>query len=170
MQGIHRSLVNSSHKSQWRRALMFSLICTWTNGWANSWDAGDLRCHCTHYNITVMLMASNSVRAVQGDCEIIWYPVARCHCRMIDVLFSHWADDREMMDSFTWGWVSLHVWQTFSHNAKYIDGLDFGVNSPSVSYWYISYDEDYSYPKIWNVARLSDILINYFVWHHKGWH
>ena len=30
--GIHRSPVNSPHKSQWRGALMFSLICAWING------------------------------------------------------------------------------------------------------------------------------------------
>ena len=30
--GIHRSPANSSHKGQWRGALMFTLICTWTNG------------------------------------------------------------------------------------------------------------------------------------------
>ena len=29
VQGIHRWLVNSLHKGQWCRALMFSLICTW---------------------------------------------------------------------------------------------------------------------------------------------
>ena len=43
MRGIHRSPVNSPHKGQWRRALMFSLICAWTNGWPNNRDAGDLR-------------------------------------------------------------------------------------------------------------------------------
>ena len=36
--GNHRSQMNSSHKGQWRRALMFSLICSWINGWVNkSW-------------------------------------------------------------------------------------------------------------------------------------
>ena len=29
---VHRSLVNSSHKGQWRAALIFSLICAWMNG------------------------------------------------------------------------------------------------------------------------------------------
>ena len=37
------------------RALKFSLICASTNGWANNGDAGDLRCHHAHYDITVML-------------------------------------------------------------------------------------------------------------------
>ena len=54
VRGIHWSLVNSPHKGRWCGALMFSLICAWTNGWVNSWDAGDLRCHCTHYDVTVM--------------------------------------------------------------------------------------------------------------------
>ena len=36
VQGIHRSRVNSPHKGQWRGALMFSLICTWINGWVNN--------------------------------------------------------------------------------------------------------------------------------------
>ena len=29
---IHRSQVDSPHKGQWRRALMLSLSCAWTNG------------------------------------------------------------------------------------------------------------------------------------------
>ena len=32
-------------KGQWRGVLMFSLICAWTNGWANNQDGGDLRRH-----------------------------------------------------------------------------------------------------------------------------
>ena len=34
--------------------LIFSLICAWTNGSANNWDASDLKCHRANYNITVM--------------------------------------------------------------------------------------------------------------------
>ena len=41
LRGIHRSPVYSPRKGQWRGALMFSLICVWTNNWANIWDAGD---------------------------------------------------------------------------------------------------------------------------------
>ena len=50
MRGIHRSPVNSPHKGQWRRALMFSLIC----GWADNRDAGDLWRHRVHYDVIVM--------------------------------------------------------------------------------------------------------------------
>ena len=52
--GIHRSLVNSPHKGQWRGALIFSLICTWINGWVNNRKAGNLRCHHAHYDVTVL--------------------------------------------------------------------------------------------------------------------
>ena len=49
--GIHRSPVNSSHKGQWRGALMFSLICAWINGWVNNREAGDLRRNRGHYDV-----------------------------------------------------------------------------------------------------------------------
>ena len=52
--GNHRSPVNSPHKGQWRGALMFSLIYAWINGWVNNHETGDLRCHHTHYDVTVM--------------------------------------------------------------------------------------------------------------------
>ena len=43
------------HKGQLRGALMFSLICAWTNGRANNRDAGDLRHHCAHYEVTAIV-------------------------------------------------------------------------------------------------------------------
>ena len=55
VRGIHWSPVNSPHKGQWRGALMFSLICTWINGWVNNGEAGDLRCHQAHYYAIVMI-------------------------------------------------------------------------------------------------------------------
>ena len=59
--GIHRSPLNSPDKDQWSGALMFSLMCAWTNGWVNDCDIDDLRCHCTHYDITVMLSIYSSL-------------------------------------------------------------------------------------------------------------
>ena len=54
---VNRSLVNSTHKCQWCGALIFSLI-TWTNGWVNNRDAGDLRRHRTPYDVTVMITST----------------------------------------------------------------------------------------------------------------
>ena len=36
------------------RDLIFSLIRAWTSGWENNRDAGDLKRHWPHYDITVM--------------------------------------------------------------------------------------------------------------------
>ena len=60
--GNHQSLVNSPHKGQWRRALMVFFICTWINSWVDNREAGDLRCHHTHYDVIVMLLVSDSWR------------------------------------------------------------------------------------------------------------
>ena len=54
VRGILRSPVNSPHKGQWRRALMFTLICARINGWVNNRDPGDLRCYRPHYDVIVM--------------------------------------------------------------------------------------------------------------------
>ena len=54
VRGIHRSLVNSPYKGQWRGALMFSLIGVWRNGWANNGDAGDSSPFRPHYDVIVM--------------------------------------------------------------------------------------------------------------------
>ena len=55
VQGIHQWTVSSPYKGQWRRALIFSLICAWINGWVNNSEAVDLRHHRLHYDITVMV-------------------------------------------------------------------------------------------------------------------
>ena len=58
VRGIHRYPVNSLHKGQWRRALMFSWICTRINGWVNNEEAGDFRRHRAHYDVIVMKLLS----------------------------------------------------------------------------------------------------------------
>ena len=54
VRGIHRPPVNSPHKGQRHGALMFPLIRTWINGSVNNGEAGDLRRHRVHYDVTVM--------------------------------------------------------------------------------------------------------------------
>ena len=57
---IHRSSVNSPLKGQWRRALMFQLICAWTNTLrANNREASYLRRHRAHCDVTVIPFPSN---------------------------------------------------------------------------------------------------------------
>ena len=69
--GIHRSPVNSPHKGQWRRALMFSLIYAWTNDWINSWHTEDLRCHHTHCDVIVMFLSVGSLMHILNVISLI---------------------------------------------------------------------------------------------------
>ena len=57
VQRIYRSPVNFPHKGPWRGALMFYLICVWTNNKENNRDAGDLKRHGAHYDVTLMHLA-----------------------------------------------------------------------------------------------------------------
>ena len=68
VRGIHRSLVNSWHKGQWRGTLLFSLICAWINGWVNNRETCGLRRHRAHYDVTVMI------------CVVLGYCWGRQYC------------------------------------------------------------------------------------------
>ena len=72
VRGIHRSLVNSPHKGQWRGAFMFSLICASINGWVNNGEAGDLRRHRAHYDGIVMCLCP-LVNTVETLYSTIYY-------------------------------------------------------------------------------------------------
>ena len=61
--GINRSPVNSPHKGQWRRALMF---CAWMIDWVNTREAGHLRCQHVHYDVTVMFICSPATGAPEN--------------------------------------------------------------------------------------------------------
>ena len=63
------------HKGQWREALKLSLICAWTNAWANDCDAGDSRRHGIHYNVTAKFI-SNTHRLIW-----LWNVRDMSHCR-----------------------------------------------------------------------------------------
>ena len=41
-------------------ALVFSLTCAWVNSWANSDEAGDLRRHCAHYDVNLLIWNMDS--------------------------------------------------------------------------------------------------------------
>ena len=108
VQGIHQSSVNSPHKGQWRRALMFSLICDWRNGWVNNQDAGDLRCHHAHYDITVMgdMSSSKAIRYVlsASNCS---YQISLTN--LLVVWQFVWSHKKESV----WGndWMSVRQFQ-----------------------------------------------------------
>ena len=76
VRGTHRSPVNCQHKGQWRGALMFSLICACMNDWVTNREAGDLRRHRIHYDVTVMELRKHC-HGDQSQIGVIhlWYPL-----------------------------------------------------------------------------------------------
>ena len=102
-------LVAGGFQLQRRGALMFSLICAWTNSWANNRDAGDLRCHCTHHNITVIKIKSTSRSILKLEL---------------------------MSLKLIWAWMKFHfflfpvsnllyIWWNFMHVSLYFTGDNF---------------------------------------------
>ena len=61
VRGIHRSPVNSTHKGQWRGALMFSLIRARIKCWVDTGEAGDLRRYRVHCDVIVMSLTNGKV-------------------------------------------------------------------------------------------------------------
>ena len=55
---------------------MFPLICSWTNGWTNNRDAGDLRRHRAHYDVTVMVKSTGPRITTKSQQQVIqWWLV-----------------------------------------------------------------------------------------------
>ena len=99
VRGIHRWPVDSPHKDQWREALMFSLICAWTNNEVRNRDAGDLRRRRTHYDVNLVDPIFTKVKSSQpiNSFDIVgfisWH---RYHSMQ-----QHYGTCCEM---FTWRW------------------------------------------------------------------
>ena len=89
VRGIHRSPVSSPHKGQWRGALIFSLICVWINGWVNNGEAGDLRRHRAHYDVSVMKYARRVTFAIWWLwlCIISYVPLRNLSSYEISFVF-----------------------------------------------------------------------------------
>ena len=95
VRGIHRSPVNSSHKGQWRGALMFCLIRAWINSWVNNCEAGDLKRYLAHCDVIVIGFLSQRpvMRKAFPFCDVsghIWrlHSSAKCnidapYCKVI---------------------------------------------------------------------------------------
>ena len=108
MRGIHRSPVNSPHKGQWPGALMLSLIWAWTKGSENHPDAGDLRHHHTHYEITIM--SFTAFRRYNQPFRVIHDKIEQlsCHTKFYnDHLVRVWMTATQYAH---WMWWKKHQW------------------------------------------------------------
>ena len=65
---FHWSPLNSPHKGQWRRALIFFIWAS-INAWVNNREAGDLRRHHAHYDVIVMNYLNNGTQTKQSTIK-----------------------------------------------------------------------------------------------------
>ena len=116
VRGIHRSPVNSPHKGHSRGALMFSLICAWANGWVNTREAGELRRHRAHYDVTVM---SNrfSLRWMMNHLPLVWWSNFRFMFLKYPPVTGGFPSQRQVVRSFD-VFFDYHLNQRLSKKAK----------------------------------------------------
>ena len=86
--------VNSPHKDQWRGALMLCLICAWRNG-VNNREAGDLRRHRDHYDVTLMIL-----ELVYIYLHACMYRVRACGLKAVNKKSD--SKSEHIMDSTVW--------------------------------------------------------------------
>ena len=113
--GIHQSPVNSPHKGQWCRALMFSLICDWIYSWVSNREAGDLRNHCTHYDVTVMMrFFAGWIPQSENWFIMKFSPINSLHIMLLSTVWFH--DDAKKIWNllFLWWWIPPGLF-CFSH-------------------------------------------------------
>ena len=126
----HRPPVNSPHKGQWRGALIFSLICSWINGWANNRDAGDLRRLRFNYDVTVIevklikypfVAAHHRLRGSnQRGIIMLWHPSYMCRYfsifqDVIDICVGLSSASLSVLAFIRWSWTSSCKTKFTSH-------------------------------------------------------
>ena len=95
---------------------MFSLICAWTNGWANNRDAGNLRRHRAHYGVIVTKI------------PVTLSPVQRIHLTIQNV-----NDGVKILRGFNYDVIK---WKHLLRHWPFVRGIHrWPVNSPHKGLW-----------------------------------
>ena len=89
---IHRSLMNSPHIGQWCGALMVSWIWACMNDRVNNREAGDLRRHHAHYDVTIMTFAS----------KVGWWCICIMHSWYLIILVFPYHQGKSKCAQFAW--------------------------------------------------------------------
>ena len=125
LRGIHRLLVNSPHKGQWRGALMFPSICAWINGWVKSCEAGDLRRHRTQYNVTVMIAKWQQYS--YGAC--FFFPTGLRSTPPLKNIYCHQTSNSNRYNSTIWMKPTFEIhddvikWKHFPRYWPFVRGI-----------------------------------------------
>ena len=99
--------VNSPHKGQWRGALMFSLICAWIIDWVNNREAGDLRRHRGHYDVSVMSNLQVGITTLEEDSCVIYDKPDDITATLARQRPNWPPGEREIMEMTSW-WYETH--------------------------------------------------------------
>ena len=87
---------------------MFCLICAWTNGWVYNWCTSDLRCHCTHYDVTVM--------CIYGT-KPLYFIVFLCFL----ILCQKWRNKQVYICNDKWASYGMHIGASGDNSVWYYD-------------------------------------------------
>ena len=127
---IHRSLVYSPHKGQWRGVWCFILFFS-NKRFSKNRDAGDFRRRRTHYGVIVM--ESNSQRA---------------YGLILDMLLKHFVFTVSMLLQATV--LRVHVMDTLKQKLRHIEEIFlFGVDNPGAASDKISSKWHFCFSVIW---------------------
>ena len=169
VRGIQWPLVDSPHKGQWCRALMFSLFFTWTNELTNNRDASDLRYHCTHYDVAVMLHHDNMKTSWHWNTLCITsplWPVDSPHkgplMHSFVVALTDWplGDFNSVLGhfqaNFSEWWLRYLLWNCPQ------------MNAPRPYWWWVNIGSDNGLVPSGNKPLPEPILTQIYIskWHH----
>ena len=127
--------MNSQHKGQWCRALMLPLIYAWINGWADNREAGDLRYHRAHYDVTGMEI-THPKNYTHG------FRFVPLFCSSVQVSFTHIIQDYCIVTGAIillpqYQWNNLKIWINKCHLSIKKDN----ATTTKQNYMYILWDE-----------------------------
>ena len=66
--------LNQQLIKQWSNAELWCLFCAWLSGWVNNGEAGDLRHHRAHYEVTVMKSNCCVLNFFLPNLINLWHP------------------------------------------------------------------------------------------------
>ena len=135
--------------SQWRGALVFSLICTRINGWVNNGESGDLRRHWAHYDVIVMILRLGPfwcrsrlyITGSTPDALIAFqasFKMARTFCQTkggtrIFTRISHWRDKKNIHPRILPDISANYLGQRMKFTMGCINSMSSGAKKSSTS-------------------------------------
>ena len=120
------SPVNPLHKGWWRGALMFSLICAWTNRRANNRNAGNLKRHRAHYDVIVMIIVRYTVWLTNHNkTHTVWPVKGHCPLQRRYILMAYCKTTVSL-------WLTHCRYYSFAPGHRFVDRLVVCARMPAV--------------------------------------